>query len=134
KLLECEPGFTVIGEARDGIEAVELVGRLNPDVLLLDLSMPNRPGMAALQELAASRSPCRVVLLAAAIDKSQIIEALRLGARGVILKDSATQLLFRCVRSVMAGEYWVGRECVADIIRCLQRQPPVDPASQRKFE
>src|SRR5438874_1486461 len=75
KLLDCEPGFSVIGEAGDGAEAVELVARLNPDVLLLDLSMPHMPGMATLQRLAASRSACRVVLLAAAIDKSQIIEA-----------------------------------------------------------
>jgi two-component system, NarL family, nitrate/nitrite response regulator NarL len=133
KLLEGEPGFAVVGEARDGAEAVELVERLGPDILLLDLSMPTMPGLATLEKLVAS--PCRTVLLAAEIDKSQLIEALRLGARGVILKDSATELLFRCVRSVMSGEYWVGRESIGDLVQCLRGRPAADtPPARPMFE
>ena len=123
KLLETEPSFRVIGEAGDGDEAVALVRRLHPDVMLLDLAMPKMPGLEALRELATVTTPCRIILLAAAIEKKQIVEALQLGARGVVLKHSATSLLFKCIRRVMAGEYWVGRESVADLVLHLRRLP-----------
>jgi two-component system nitrate/nitrite response regulator NarL len=124
KLLESEPGFDVVGEADDGATALALVQQLHPDFLLLDLAMPNMSGLEALRELATSGSTCQIVLLAAAIDKAQIVEALRLGARGVVLKDSATGLLFKCIRTVMAGEFWVGRESVADLVLYLRQFPP----------
>ena len=122
-LLESEPDFSVVGEASDGAEVVALVSRLRPDILLLGLSEPKMRALDAIRELRAFQSPCRIVVLAPAIEKSRIIEALRLGARGVILKDSATPLLFKCVRQVMAGEYWVGRESVADLVQYLRRAP-----------
>jgi len=73
--------------------------------------------METLRELSApsDASPVRVILLTAAIKKSQLLEALDLGARGVVLKDSATQVLFTAIQTVMAGEYWMGRERVSDL-------------------
>src|SRR6201997_1608889 len=96
RLLEAESDFKVIGEASDGAEAVKLARQLKPDILLLDLAMPKHPGMEALRELSApaNATPVRVILLAAAIQKSEIVEALQLGARGVVLKESAIQSLF----------------------------------------
>jgi two-component system nitrate/nitrite response regulator NarL len=126
KLLESEPGFDVVGEAGDGASALALVRQLNPDFLLLDLAMPNMSGLDTLRELATLGFNCQIVLLAAAIEKAQMLEALRLGARGVVLKESATALLFKCVRAVMAGEFWVGRESVADLVLYL-RQIPATP-------
>ena len=120
RLLESEHGFRVVGEACDGIEAVELVRKLNPEILLLDLAMPRRAGIEALRDLSTESVPVRVILLTAGAEKEQIVEALQLGARGVVLKDSATQILLKSIRAVMDGEYWVGRESVSNLVQYLR--------------
>jgi two-component system, NarL family, nitrate/nitrite response regulator NarL len=120
RLLESDPRFEVVGEAGDGEEAVAQVARLRPDVLLLDLAMPRSNGLKALQDLLELGFPVRPVLLTAAIDSGETIKALQLGARGVILKQSATQLLYKCLLAVMSGEYWVGHERVHDIVQHLR--------------
>jgi two-component system, NarL family, nitrate/nitrite response regulator NarL len=120
RLLEADPRFEVVGEAGDGQEAVRQVAQLRPDVLLLDLAMPRSNGLQALQELIELGFPVRPVLLTAAIDPAETIKALQLGARGVILKESATQLLYKCLMAVMSGEYWVGHERVQDIVQHLR--------------
>jgi two-component system, NarL family, nitrate/nitrite response regulator NarL len=120
RLLESESDLKVIGEACDGIEAVELVRKLRPEILLLDLAMPRRPGLEALREIGTDGFPVRVILLTAAAEKEQIVEALQLGARGVVLKDSATQILLKSIRAVMHGEYWVGRESVSNLVQYLR--------------
>jgi len=120
RLLESEHDFAVVAEASDGVEAVSLVRKLKPEVLLLDLAMPRRHGIEALREMSSSSMPVRTILLTAAAEKSQIVEALQLGARGLVMKDSATQILLRSIRAVMNGEYWVGRESVSDLVEYLR--------------
>jgi two-component system nitrate/nitrite response regulator NarL len=115
RLLEAEPNLCVVGEAADGAEAVALVVQLRPDILLLDLAMPRVPGMEVLRELAAAKHPVRTILLAATVERPQILEALQLGARGIVFKESATQVLLKSITAVMAGSYWVGRESVPDL-------------------
>jgi DNA-binding NarL/FixJ family response regulator len=137
RLLEAEPDLKVVGEACDGAEAVKLARQLKPEILLLDLAMPRHPGLEALRDLSttSASSPVRVILLTAAAEKSQIVEALQLGARGVVLKDSATQLLLKSIHTVMTGEYWVGREAVSNLVQYLrmQMQSSQDDARQRKY-
>ena len=119
-LLEDEPGIEVVGEAADGEEAVRMAQSLRPDILLVDMAMPRKTGLDALRALASGAAPPRSVVLTAAIDKPQIMEALQAGARGVILKETATELLLKCIRAVVAGEYWIGRDSVSDLVRYLQ--------------
>jgi len=122
RLLESEHEFKVVGEACDGIDAVKLARQLKPEILLLDLAMPRRHGLEALQDMSEVKesSSVRVILLSAAVEKNQIVEALQLGARGVVLKDSATQILLKSIRAVMNGEYWVGRESVSNLVQYLR--------------
>ncbi len=122
RLLEDDGGFEVVGQAADGAEAVRLAREQHPDVLLLDLAMPRASGLDALRELSASGAGPKVLLLTVAIDDAQIVEALELGARGVILKEAATELLFKAIRGVVAGQYWVGRDLVTDIVRLLRER------------
>ena len=132
ELLESEPGFRVAGEAADGAEAVTLTRRLQPDILLLDIAMPHLPGLEALRRLNGSTN-CRSVVLTAHIENAQLVEAMRIGARGVMMKDSSVELLFKGIRAVMAGEYWVGRERVADLTQYFRAAPRDAHATKQTF-
>ncbi len=135
KLIESANGFAIVGEAGDGSEAVRKTRELRPDVLLLDLAMPRRNGLEALRELASSGSPAHAIVLTAAIDKFQLVEALKLGARGVVLKDSAVEVLPEALHSVMAGQYWVARETVGGLIEALRSVvSPVDSRPHDNFD
>src|SRR5437870_3553933 len=129
RLLEAEADLSVVGQAVDAAEAIRLAESLRPDILLLDVAMPAVSGLDALQRLAEIVDGPRVILLTAAIDKPDIVRALQLGARGVVLKESATSLLLKAIRIVMDGGYWVGRESVSDLLIALRSLGPApEPA------
>ena len=132
KLLETDPELRVVGEAVDGRETVRLVRELKPDILLLDLAMPGTPGIQALRELSTFTPPVRTLLLTAAAAEADVINALQLGARGVVMKQSATELLFKSIHTVMAGQYWVGRECVGDLVESLRERASLPPPEPRR--
>lgn len=132
KLIESEAGFEVVGQAADGEILLDLARQLQPDLILLDLAMPRQDGMDVLRELAAAEVPARTLLLTAAIHKSQIVQALKLGAYGVLLKECTTQRLFDSIRCVMAGQYWVGRESVSDLVRALRSVASNDSGSRSR--
>lgn len=126
KFLEAQRDMTVIGEADDGDQTLRMVKEQQPDLLLLDLAMPRLPGLDTLRALAEASQPVRTILLTAAIEKMQIVQALQLGARGIVLKDAASEILLQAIRAVSAGHYWVGRESVADLVSYLRSlmEPP----------
>ena len=119
-LLAQQPEFAVVGEAGDGFEAVEQAKALKPDVVLLDLAMPRLHGLEALKALSEAVPDVKVILLTAAIEREEAALALRAGARGIVLKESATPLLYKCIRVVMNGELWAGHERIDDLLRTLR--------------
>jgi DNA-binding NarL/FixJ family response regulator len=133
-LLEAQPGFRVLGEAGDGEQALRLARQLKPQILLLDIRMPNLSGLEVLRELKRIPNQTHTIILTAAVEKSQLLEALQMGARGVILKHSATDVLFEGIRCVMAGQYWVGHESASDLVQALLEFMPRPDAPTRSPE
>jgi DNA-binding NarL/FixJ family response regulator len=130
-LLDSDSGICVIGDAANGRDAVRLTCELRPDVLLVDLNLPDTPGLDVLREVAAAAPLTRCLVLTAGVGHADIFEALQLGARGVLMKDAATHLLFKSIRMVMDGQYWVGRECVAGLIAKIRApRPAAAPAAR----
>ena len=121
RLLEAEPDLEVVGDAGTADETLRVVRERKPDVLLLDLALPGRSGLDVLRDLASDASRPRTVILAATVDDNQMLEGLELGAAGVVLKETTTSLLLKCIRTVMTGQYWVGREAVGSLVESLRR-------------
>jgi two-component system nitrate/nitrite response regulator NarL len=126
-LLESQPDFAVVGEASDGLQALECARRLTPDIVLLDLSMPVRAGLDVLADIAAITG-VSVLVLTAVIDRAGIVEVVKRGARGVVLKEASAGHLMKAVRSVVAGELWIGRDVFADVVDYMRSSiPAADP-------
>jgi two-component system nitrate/nitrite response regulator NarL len=106
RLLESEPGFEVVAEAVDGLDVSRIARDVHPDVLLLDVAMPRMGGVEALTTI--QQEATRVMLLTAAIEPSELLRAIQLGARGVVLKESATRLLIDGIHRVIDGKYVIG--------------------------
>ena len=111
-LFERQSDFQVVCCCANGDDALEGVRAHRPDVLVLDLRMPERSGLDVLRAIAAEQLECRTVLLTAAVADDEVMEAVRLGARGLILKESPPEALVDCVRRVHQGEQWLERETV----------------------
>jgi DNA-binding NarL/FixJ family response regulator len=113
-------GFEVVGEAGTGEDTIAIVTKARPDVLLLDLSMPRLSGLEALSELEAHRDSTRTIVLTGTIDRSQLLTAVQLGVRGLVMKDSETELFFEAIVSVMHGRFWLGQALVGDLVELVR--------------
>jgi DNA-binding NarL/FixJ family response regulator len=122
ELLGSERDFTVLAQCANGDEALAAVRTYAPDILVLDLRMPKKDGMSVLKEMKQEGRATRVVLLAAAVDSEDVLEASRLGVRGIVLKEMAPRLLVQCLRKVHAGELWLERHSAASAIETLLRR------------
>src|SRR3984885_4775724 len=117
KLLQLEDDFEVVGEAGDGREVLEKVHELDPDVLLLDLRMPNLDGLSALQALQQTNKRTRVIILTASEDKNEFVQAMKLGCSGIVLKQTAPDLIVKSIRKVHSGEIWLDSHTTAAVMR-----------------
>ena len=102
-MLQSDPGLDVIGEASDGDEAITGTLELLPDILLLDLQMPRLPGLEAMRAIMSGSPTVKILLLTSTITTQQIIEALQIGARGIVLKDALADHLTTAIRAVSSG-------------------------------
>lgn len=119
-LLNDEPDFDVVGEAGSGEEAVALTLRHEPDILLLDIALPDRNGLTVLEQIGAASQATRTILVTGAIEEGELLRALQLGARGVVLKEAGATELLDSIRLVHSGEYFVGRESMSDLVTALR--------------
>jgi two-component system, NarL family, nitrate/nitrite response regulator NarL len=117
KLLLLEDDFEIVGEAGDGREVLEKVQALDPDVLLLDLRMPNLDGLSALQALQQTNKRTRVIVLTASEDKNEFVQAMKLGCSGIVLKQTAPDLIVKSIRKVNSGEIWLDSHTTAAVMR-----------------
>ncbi len=117
KLLLLEDDFEIVGEARDGREVLAKVQEVDPDVLLLDLRMPNLDGLAALQALQQTNKRTRVILLTGSEDKNEFVQAMRLGCSGIVLKHTASELIVKSIRKVNSGLVWLDSHTTAAVMR-----------------
>src|SRR5919197_3479694 len=129
-LFERQSDFEVVSCCHDGAAALDAVRTERPDVVVLDLRMPGASGLDVLREISNERLPCRTVLLTAAITEEQVLEAKKLGAAGLVFKESQPDALVSCVRRVHPGEQWIDRDTVARAIRTvLDREAAAREAS-----
>jgi DNA-binding NarL/FixJ family response regulator len=131
-VLSTQPDFEVVGEAANGVEAVELAQRLQPDVVLIDLEMPNGDGVTAIEQLRAHNQTLGIVVFTAFDTDDRIVSALRAGAQGYLLKGAPRDDIFRAVRVVHGGGSLLEPLVAARVINQLQTHTAPDLLTERE--
>lgn len=121
-ILNQEPDFEVVGEAKDGQTALEAVERLHPTVVLLDLHMPGADGTEVCREITARFAEVRVIILTAFLDSETINRCIQAGARGFMIKDVERTDLKRSIRDVARGEAFLDRKAHTAVVERLKRE------------
>lgn len=141
--ISLQPGYSVVGEAKNGEEALRLTHTLKPDVILMDVRMPVMDGVEATRQVHATQPGCRVIMLTTFDDDEYVFEALREGAIGYLLKDTSADKLFEAIRAAMRGESFlqpsVAAKVVGEFARLAKNAPSqgaslADPLSPRELE
>ncbi|MGC1523168.1 MAG: response regulator transcription factor, partial [Steroidobacteraceae bacterium] len=132
-LLSMEPDMEVVGQARNGVEAVELAQLLHPDVILMDLHMPLKGGVAATREITRDLPNTQILVLTTLNDDETVFEAVRAGAQAYLLKDAAEDELLETIRALRRGESRLTPQIarkVMDQFRRLAQPPPTNAAHE----
>jgi two-component system, NarL family, response regulator LiaR len=137
--LALQDGFEIVGEAADGDEALEQAAALDPDVILMDLVMPNRDGLSAMRELRNRNARSRVIVLTSFLDDDRLLPALEAGAAGYLLKNSQPAELAKAVRAAQAGEAIIDPTVAARLVDALSdggrpKANPFDQLTKRERE
>jgi NarL family two-component system response regulator LiaR len=137
-LIVSEPGLTVIDEAVDGVEAIAKAHSLQPDVILLDLQMPRKNGIEAIEEIKTDNPNARILVLTSFAEDDKVFPAIKAGALGYLLKDSSPQELLQAIRDTYQGESSlhpaIARKLIREINRPSDLPPAADPLTEREVE
>jgi len=137
-LIETEPGMEVVGEAPDGIQAVEMAHSLQPDVILLDLVMPRKGGLEAIREIKEQDPKARILVLTSFAEDENVYAAIKAGAQGYLMKDASPQDILVAIREVHRGEPSMDPSIAQKLMRELQRSsdlpPSEEPLTEREVE
>ena len=133
-MLAAEPDIDVVGEAGSGVDAVTMAARLRPDVVLMDLRMPELDGVAATGRILADRPQTRVVVLTTYETDADILRAVEAGAAGYLLKDASPEELSRAIRAAARGETVLAPPVAARLVRSVRQPAPRTPLSAREIE
>jgi two-component system, NarL family, response regulator LiaR len=132
--LSFEADLELVGEARDGREAVEMAGRLKPDVVLMDLMMPEMNGIAATTTIRRDYPEVEVIALTSVLDNASVADAVRAGAIGYLLKNASPQDLHRGIRAAAAGQVFLSPEAAAQLVRKVKAPQKPEPLTPREIE
>ena len=133
RLLEAG-GFEVVGETADGKSVAALAEQSGADIILLDMAISPGNAIEILQELSNAQIPVRTLLCASSMEREEVVRVLRLGAYGIIQQDTTPQQLIDSIRCVKAGQYWVGRNNITDLVKALQdKKPRVEVIPPKRF-
>ena len=132
-MLTGQPGFEIAGEAADGLQGVAMAAQLKPDVVLMDLRMPNLDGAAATQRIRSTLPGVRVLVLTTYDSDAEILKAIEAGATGYILKDAPREELFRAIRATAQGQSYLS-PAVATRLMSQLRAAPQDALSPREVD
>jgi DNA-binding NarL/FixJ family response regulator len=133
-LFRTEEGFEVVARCVNGQETLAAAHQHHPDVIILDLRMPELGGLEVLRRLGEDRLASRTVVLTAGMREREMVEAVRLGALGVVLKESAPGLLVECVRSVARGERYLQPRFLQRTVEQAENGPPVPSLTPRELD
>ena len=137
-LLELDENLEVVGFAKDGIDCIKKIPELNPDVLLLDINMPNMNGIEVLQELHERRSKVKVIMLTIHNEGEYILKAVDIGCAGYVLKDSDSNMLKKAIYTVYSGESFIQPDLIpvlnARLIKKEQEDEQLEKLTKREIE
>ena len=130
RLLTLETDFEIVAEAQDGTEVMDILRDKEPDILLLDLKMPGLDGLSLLQRIQTQKIKTKIIVLTASDDEGEYVQAMRYGTSGIVLKQTATELLLKSIRKVYEGEIWLDSKTTAAVMR--QFASPSDPGPRER--